>query len=134
MATASRIWRCGARRMGRGIGRRHRAATRQPMGISGGTVASGMCPLCARPTPRIGDRVMEEETIVSMVGRKWGWRTGLTCVLAVLAMFASVGAVQAQTVTVVEYYHVDALGSVRAVTDQTQTLVERHDYAAFGEE
>ena len=34
----------------------------------------------------------------------------------------------------VEYYHLDALGSVRAVTDQTGAVVERHDYLPFGEE
>ena len=32
------------------------------------------------------------------------------------------------------FYHLDALGSVRAVTDQTGATVRRHDYAAFGEE
>jgi len=32
------------------------------------------------------------------------------------------------------YYHLDALGSVRAVSDGTPTTVRRHDYAAFGEE
>ena len=34
----------------------------------------------------------------------------------------------------VEYYHVDALGSVRAVTDQSGAVVRRHDYFPFGEE
>jgi len=34
----------------------------------------------------------------------------------------------------VEYYHVDALGSVRAVTDEQGDLLERHDYLPFGEE
>jgi RHS repeat-associated protein len=32
------------------------------------------------------------------------------------------------------YYHHDALGSVRAVTDTAGATVRRHDYAAFGEE
>jgi RHS repeat-associated protein len=34
----------------------------------------------------------------------------------------------------VEYYHLDALGSVRAVTDEQGELLERHDYLPFGEE
>ncbi len=34
----------------------------------------------------------------------------------------------------VEYYHVDAIGSVRAVTDQQRNVVRRHNYFAFGEE
>jgi len=32
------------------------------------------------------------------------------------------------------YYHLDALGSVRAVSDATGTVLRRHDYLAFGEE
>src|SRR5262245_18667206 len=35
---------------------------------------------------------------------------------------------------VVEYYHVDALGSVRAVTNPSGAVVERHDFLPFGEE
>jgi RHS repeat-associated protein len=40
----------------------------------------------------------------------------------------------AQAQEVVEYYHTDALGSVRAVTDQSGAVVARHDYLPFGEE
>ena len=44
-------------------------------------------------------------------------------------------AVAAQTPgTRVEYYHLDALGSVRAVTDASGQVVRRHDFAPFGEE
>ena len=35
---------------------------------------------------------------------------------------------------VIEYAHVDALGSVRAMTDGTGRVLERHDYLPFGEE
>jgi RHS repeat-associated protein len=35
---------------------------------------------------------------------------------------------------VVEYYHLDAVGNVRAVTDQARNVIERHDYLPFGEE
>jgi RHS repeat-associated protein len=34
----------------------------------------------------------------------------------------------------VQYYHLDAIGNVRAVTNQSGTIVERHDYLPFGEE
>jgi RHS repeat-associated protein len=34
----------------------------------------------------------------------------------------------------VEYYHLDALGSVRAVTDGNGAVITRHDYEPFGEE
>jgi RHS repeat-associated protein len=35
---------------------------------------------------------------------------------------------------VVEYYHLDALGSVRVVTNQAGAVVRRHDFKPFGEE
>jgi RHS repeat-associated protein len=35
---------------------------------------------------------------------------------------------------VIEYYHTDAGGNVRVVTDGAGTELERHDYAPFGEE
>ena len=38
------------------------------------------------------------------------------------------------TLQVVEYYHVDALGSVRAVTDAQGQVLRRHDFRPFGEE
>ncbi len=34
----------------------------------------------------------------------------------------------------VRYYHLDGLGSVRAVTNQAGAVVERHDYLPYGEE
>jgi RHS repeat-associated protein len=34
----------------------------------------------------------------------------------------------------VEYYHLDGIGSVRAVTDAAGQVVERHDYLPYGEE
>lgn len=40
----------------------------------------------------------------------------------------------AAQVEVVEYYHHDALGSVRAVTNAAGQVVSRHDYLPFGEE
>jgi len=41
-------------------------------------------------------------------------------------------AVQAQPI--VEYYHLDGVGDVIAVTDSTGAVVEQHDYLPFGEE
>ncbi|MCX6545522.1 MAG: hypothetical protein NTV05_14070 [Acidobacteria bacterium] len=40
----------------------------------------------------------------------------------------------AQSGQIVEYFHLDALGSVRVVTDQTGQVVARHDFLPFGEE
>jgi RHS repeat-associated protein len=42
--------------------------------------------------------------------------------------------VAAQTGTRVEYYHLDALGSVRVVTNASGQVLRRHDYRPFGEE
>jgi RHS repeat-associated protein len=48
------------------------------------------------------------------------------------AAFAALPALS--SAQVVEYYHLDALGSVRAVTNQAGAVIERHDYYAYGEE
>ena len=56
-------------------------------------------------------------------------RSLLTLVLIVLWLAA--GSASAQ---VVEYYHLDGLGNVRAVTDASGNVTERHDYLPFGEE
>jgi len=40
----------------------------------------------------------------------------------------------AQTTEVVTYYHADATGSIRMITDANGQVVERHDYMPFGEE
>jgi RHS repeat-associated protein len=52
--------------------------------------------------------------------------------LTFVALFWIAAAAQAQEV--VEYYHTDALGSVRAVTGQSGAVIARHDYLPFGEE
>ena len=43
------------------------------------------------------------------------------------------GASAQQTTVAVEYYHLDAVGSVRAVTNQSGQVVRRHDYFPFGD-
>jgi RHS repeat-associated protein len=54
-----------------------------------------------------------------------------------LTVFTVIGlttAAQAQTPPeIVQYYHLDALGSVRAVTDPSGAVVRTHDYRPFGE-
>jgi len=53
--------------------------------------------------------------------------------LVFLAVVLGVSRVGAQP-AVVKYYHLDGLGSVRAVTDEAGQLLERHEYLPFGEE
>jgi RHS repeat-associated protein len=60
-------------------------------------------------------------------------RRGLRGVLTVLMVLGLVGTAGAQSAEVVEYYHLDALGSVRAVTNQSGAVVRTHDYRPFGE-
>ena len=55
--------------------------------------------------------------------------SALTVVASLLVL--SPAPSSAQTI---EYYHLDALGSVRAVTDQSGAVIERHDLLPFGEE
>ncbi len=57
--------------------------------------------------------------------------SGLVSVAAVALSVCAPTSALAQTV---EYYHLDALGSVRAVTNQAGAVIERHDYLPFGEE
>jgi len=40
----------------------------------------------------------------------------------------------AAAVSTIQYYHLDIMGSVRAVTDDAGATVERHDYKPFGED
>ena len=54
--------------------------------------------------------------------------TGLT---ALLLGLLAVSPARAQ---VVEYYHTDAIGNVRAITDASGNVIERHDYQPYGEE
>jgi RHS repeat-associated protein len=49
--------------------------------------------------------------------------------LAALACLATPASAQ-----LVEYYHTDLVGNVRAVTDEKKNVIERHDYLPFGEE
>jgi len=58
------------------------------------------------------------------------------CLLAPagLALLLLIAATPSQAGEVVEYYHLDAIGNVRAVTNAAGQVVERHDYLPFGEE
>jgi RHS repeat-associated protein len=57
----------------------------------------------------------------------------LTLLSAVTPALAQDGTAAAAGLTA-EYYHVDAIGSVRVVTNQAGAVVRRHDYLPFGEE
>lgn len=51
--------------------------------------------------------------------------------VAALALGAFAVPARAQTI---EHHHLEALGSVRAVTEQSGTVIERHDNLPFGED
>jgi RHS repeat-associated protein len=51
-----------------------------------------------------------------------------------MALVAMLGTNAASAATIVKYYHLDAVGSVRAVTDESGNVVEQHPYLPFGEE
>lgn len=52
----------------------------------------------------------------------------------VLALLMASGLATSAFAQTIEYYHLDALGSVRAVTNESGNVIERHDYLPFGEE
>ncbi len=68
-----------------------------------------------------------------------GWQGGCagtspTCQVTVdQAKWAVARFAPAPTIAVT-YYHMDALGSVRALSDESGAVVARHDYGAFGED
>ena len=50
------------------------------------------------------------------------------------ALLIALLAVPPARAQVVEYYHTDAIGNVRAITDASGNVIERHDYQPYGEE
>jgi len=54
--------------------------------------------------------------------------------LVLLGLTAGLFATCVHAGDVVEYYHLDAIGNVRAVTNQAGQVIERHDYLPSGEE
>jgi RHS repeat-associated protein len=54
--------------------------------------------------------------------------------LLTLSLLCAASPALAQTGEVIRFYHTDAIGSVRAVTDMQGNVVRRHDYLPFGEE
>ena len=60
--------------------------------------------------------------------------TSPTCTLTAFDHALAVANFRAAPAPVLQYYHVDTLGSVRAVTDASGTVLERHDYRPFGED
>lgn len=51
-----------------------------------------------------------------------------------IAALSGTATAHAQTTEVVTYYHSDAIGSIRMITDANGQVIERHDYMPFGEE
>ncbi len=59
------------------------------------------------------------------------WQAGLALLASLWAPAPAAFSVNSGKV---EYYHRDALGNVRVVTDESGQVIERHDYLPFGEE
>lgn len=72
---------------------------------------------------------MSERSIMLRVNLR---RLGIAA-LAVLQVLLAVGPAHAQIPIAVDYYHVDAVGSVRAVTDASGAVTRTYDYSPFGE-
>ncbi len=61
-------------------------------------------------------------------------RASVVVLLGLLALLLPAPARAQTTTQVVEYYHTDLLGTVRAVTNQQGEVIRRHDFLPFGEE
>ena len=59
---------------------------------------------------------------------------GISITALVAVSWVGVARPAAAQAPIIEYYHLDAVGNVRAVTNQAGQVVERHDYLPFGEE
>lgn len=58
----------------------------------------------------------------------------LRCSVSMLLALVATTAAAAEAPDVIRFYHTDALGSVRVVSDVSGEVVSRHDYLPFGEE
>ncbi len=99
-------------------------------GLGAGLIAVGLAVLI-RPR-RQRQRASAERHLPAAVVR--ASVTGLTTLAVVLLWPSATFGQGSQTWQVVEYYDVDAVGSVRAVTNAQGQLVVRHDFLPFGEE
>jgi RHS repeat-associated protein len=61
-------------------------------------------------------------------------RPTLRCAALFASLAAPVCLPALASAQVIEYYHTDLVGNVRAVTDEQRNVIERHDYLPFGEE
>jgi RHS repeat-associated protein len=82
------------------------------------------------PRPRETPRFSMTKRMSSLLSRVV--RPALAPLLALVA--ATSGAAPAPVADVVQFYHSDPLGSVRAVTNMDGEVVSRHDYLPFGED
>jgi RHS repeat-associated protein len=60
--------------------------------------------------------------------------TGAACGFGAVDGLVVIANFQSTSTPVTTYYHLDTLGSVRAVTDASGAVLERHDYRPFGED
>ena len=111
-------------------------------GTGSGTVAgsvncAGHATGCSASVPA---GTMLTLTATPDAGVSWmGWSgacggTSSTCQVTASDHLLVVANFRAPVTPVVSYYHLDALGSVRAITDGTGAVVERHDFRPFGED
>jgi RHS repeat-associated protein len=60
--------------------------------------------------------------------------TGSACGFGAVDGLVVIANFQSTSTPVTKYYHLDTLGSVRALTDASGAVLERHDYRPFGED
>ncbi|MCX6545911.1 MAG: hypothetical protein NTV05_16050 [Acidobacteria bacterium] len=87
--------------------------------------------LAATTWPAVGALIIGAE---NPLRRRYATHDRVTAAFLIVAALLLPTSALAQSGQIVEYYHLDALGSVRVVTDQTGQVVARHDFLPFGEE
>lgn len=105
--------------------------------VSGGglTCTGGLGQTCSGMF-RVGDLITRSASAGTGDFAGWGGGCGGTdaCTLTMSAATLAVATFNVPPPTVTQFYHLDVLGSVRAVTGADGAVLRRHDYAPFGEE
>ena len=105
--------------------------------VSGSASCSGASMSCAVVTAQSSVLTLTATPHAGMTFTGWTgacWHSNPTCTVDAWEHRFVAANFTAATSMVTSYYHLDSLGSVRALTDAAGTVMERHDYRPFGED
>jgi RHS repeat-associated protein len=105
--------------------------------VSGSASCTGASVSCAVVTPQSSVLTLTAAPHAGMTFTGWTgacWHATATCTVEAWEHRFVAATFTAATAMVTSYYHLDTVGSVRALTDAAGTVTERHDYRPFGED